>query len=141
MSSSSRRRGRTRATAIVEPNPSGPSFERVARLAQAAVERGETVVLLTCKGASTTEAYRTHLRPLPLTVMERFGGTHLPEASARAAVRDLQREMRIDGYLLPGSVALDQVEPSRSARSWVRRTLPASSRSGWSTSSIVRGRL
>jgi hypothetical protein len=141
MSSSSRRRGRARASAIVEPNPSDASFERVARLARIALDRGEEVVLLTCKGASTTEAYRTHLGALPLTVLERFGGTHLPEASARAAVRDLQREMAIDGYVLPGSVDLGQAEPRRSARSWVRRTLPASSRNGSATSSIVRGRL
>ncbi len=94
-------RGRARVTAIVEPNPSGHRFQWVSHVARAAVERGDRVLLLTAKGASTTEAYENFLGDLPLTVLERFGGIELPTESVIAALVDLHREVPLDLYVIP----------------------------------------
>jgi glycosyltransferase involved in cell wall biosynthesis len=96
-----RGRARSRVTAIVEPNPSGHRFQWVSHIARAAVARGDTVLLLTTKGASTTQAYRNFLGDLPLTVLERFGGIELPVESVLAALVDLHREVRLDEYVIP----------------------------------------
>jgi glycosyltransferase involved in cell wall biosynthesis len=94
-------RTRPRVTAIVEPNPSGHRFQWVSHIARAAVARGDSVILLTGKGAGSAESYRNFLGDLPLTVLERFDGIELPAQTVAAALAELHRETPLDGYVIP----------------------------------------
>lgn len=94
-------RDHAHVTAIVEPNWRGHRYQWVSHIARAALRRGDRVLLLTCRGATTTEEYRNFLGDLPLTVLERFGGIDLPVDVVGRAILDLHRETPLDTYVIP----------------------------------------
>jgi glycosyltransferase involved in cell wall biosynthesis len=83
-------------TVLVEPDPSGHRYQAVANVAAVAGETGD-VVLLTSKGASTSEAFDVFLAQTSfLAVEEPFTEVYPPTRALAAAVAAKARELDVD---------------------------------------------
>ena len=81
-------------TVIVEPDPSGHRFQAVANVAAVAGESDE-VLLLTSKGAATSEAFEVYLSETKLSVEEPFDEIYPPTREMAAAVAAKARELEV----------------------------------------------
>lgn len=79
-------------TLLVEPDPSGHRFQLVAHLAQRAHEAGDSVVLLTSRGATADEAFQVYLSDVPLKAEEVYDEIYPPTAVMLARIEEKCRE-------------------------------------------------
>lgn len=87
-------------TVIVEPDPSGHRFQAVANVAAVAAQTGE-VILLTSRGASSSEAYDVYLSETAFSaVEERFEEVYPPSRELAAAIAEKARELDVTAAVL-----------------------------------------
>ncbi len=68
-------------TVLVEPDLTGHRFQAVANVALRAQQDGDHVVLLTSKGAVTSDAFKVYLSDVPLEAVEVFDEIYPPTAT------------------------------------------------------------
>jgi glycosyltransferase involved in cell wall biosynthesis len=68
-------------TLLVEPDPSGHRFQAVANVALRAQRDGDDVVLITSKGAVTSDAFKVYLSEVTLEAFEVFDEVYPPTAT------------------------------------------------------------
>ncbi len=68
-------------TVLVEPDLTGHRFQAVANVALRAQQAGDHVVLLTSKGAVTSDAFKVYLSDVPLEAVEVFDEIYPPTAT------------------------------------------------------------
>ncbi len=79
-------------TLLIEPDLTGHRFQAVAHVAQRAHDAGDRVVLLTSRGASTSEAFTVYLSDAPVEATEVYDEIHPPTAVMLEAIVDRCRE-------------------------------------------------
>jgi hypothetical protein len=78
-------------TVLVEPNPLGHRFQAVAEVA-AVARRDGSVVLLTSKGARSTDWFRSFLSRAPIEVIERYDRVHPSTREMARSIAEVVRE-------------------------------------------------
>src|SRR5690349_6756627 len=68
-------------TLLVEPDPEGHRFQAVANVALRAQRDGDDVVLITSKGAVTSDAFKVYLSDVTLEAFEVFDEVYPPTAT------------------------------------------------------------
>ena len=73
-------------TVLVEPDLTGHRFQAVANVALRAQRDGDHVVLLTSRGAVTSDAFKVYLSDVPLEAVEAYDDMQPPTATMLEAV-------------------------------------------------------
>ena len=79
-------------TLLVEPDPSGHRFQAVANVALRAQQLGDSVVLLTSRGATTGDAFKVYLADVPLEAVEVYDEVYPPTPTMLARIVDRCRQ-------------------------------------------------
>ncbi len=75
-------------TVLVEPDLTGHRFQAVANVALRAQRDGDHVVLLTSRGAVTSDAFKVYLSEVPLEAVEVYDGIQPPTETMLAAIAE-----------------------------------------------------